>query len=70
MNLASDPQVRSRSNWGALLKVRRIDPSVANDLAAELEENKRPLGLSTTNTRARGSSGCGGSSRTPMRRTP
>ena len=39
MNLASDPQVRSRSNWGALLKVRRIGPSVANDLAAELEEN-------------------------------
>ena len=39
MNLASDPQVRSRSNWGTLLKARRIDPSVANDLAAELEEN-------------------------------
>ena len=69
MNLASDPQVRSRSNWGTLLKARRIDPSVANDLAAELEENKRPLGLSTTNTRARRSSG-GGSSRTPVRRPP
>ena len=39
MNLASDPQVRSRSNWGTLLKARRIDPSVADDLAAELEEN-------------------------------
>ena len=39
MNLASDPQVRSRSNWGTLLKARRIDPSVANDLAAKLEEN-------------------------------
>ena len=39
MDLASDPQVRSRSNWGTLLKARRIDPSVANDLAAELEEN-------------------------------
>ena len=38
-NLASDPQVRSWSNWGTLLKARRIDPSVADDLAAELEEN-------------------------------
>ena len=32
---------------------------MADDLAAELEENKRPLGLSTTNTRARRSSGGG-----------
>ena len=39
MNLASDPQVRSRSNWGTLLKARRIDPSVVDELAAELEEN-------------------------------
>ena len=43
MNLASDPQVRSRSNWGTLLKARRIDPSVADDLAAELEENSKLL---------------------------
>ena len=39
MDLASDSHVRSRSNWGTLLKARRIDPSVANDLPAELEEN-------------------------------